>query len=162
MFHKLPNSDLKIGLVPLYNQDDLLNMFAMNSGRDLIEIYVDCPNEGDGEEGQKEVVGIEKSGVDQGSRTDVGADLEVVGGGDEEGDRDVGVEQIEREGVDAEAVGEMDDDNESDYELDPYYATSSSNASFSGVEESSDDEQETFSLDFLWLKDILITNLSLH
>ncbi|KAH7845998.1 hypothetical protein Vadar_008459 [Vaccinium darrowii] len=105
-------------------------------------MYVDCPNEED-ENDDEDHVGTGTSGLDV--LTDVGVDLEVgigLGGGNGDGDRDieVGDEVGGEQGVDVEVS--MDKDSKSDSEWDPYDNRSSSNASLSGVEESSDDEQE--------------------
>ncbi|KAG5529224.1 hypothetical protein RHGRI_029801 [Rhododendron griersonianum] len=119
-----------------------------------INIYVNCPNVVDSED--EELIG-----VDQGCITELRGDQQVgegQGGGDEDGGGDqhgevgVGVEGGDEdgevgvgeggEGVDANKSGEMDDDGSSDSEWLPNDDSSTSIASFSGVEESSDEEQE--------------------
>ncbi|KAG5552639.1 hypothetical protein RHGRI_010659 [Rhododendron griersonianum] len=78
--------------------------------------------------------GDEDGGGDQHGEVGVG-----VEGGDENGEVGVGEGG---EGVDANKSGEMDDDGSSDSEWLPNDDSSTSTASFSGVKESSDKEQE--------------------
>ncbi|KAG5542934.1 hypothetical protein RHGRI_015881 [Rhododendron griersonianum] len=142
------------GLVALTSHDEMLNMFATHSpGMKYfsIDMYVDCPNVVDSED--EEVIGRDTNTVDQGCVTELGSDLHVEEG---QGGVDLGVEEgheivdldIESvvQGVDANETDhrefQMDDDDSSDIEWLPYDDSSTSTGSFSGVEESSDEEEE--------------------
>ncbi|KAG5544649.1 hypothetical protein RHGRI_017174 [Rhododendron griersonianum] len=156
VYYTPPLPDINNGFVALRNHDDMVNMFAAHLLNGImyfsIDIYVDCPNVVDSED--EEVIG-----VDQGCITELRGDQQVGGGGghgggdqygevgvgEGQGDGEVGVGEGEGEGgegVDANKSGEMDDDGSSDSEWLPNDDSSTSTASFSGVEESSDEEQE--------------------
>ncbi|KAH7859412.1 hypothetical protein Vadar_000761 [Vaccinium darrowii] len=115
--------DMNTGLVQLTSHDDILQMFAEYSGNKFmaIHVYVHCPNAFDSDE--EDEVGIE---------TSVTLDQEL--GGDEDGDLVGDGDEVQ--------LKPMDEDSNSDCEWTPYSDESSSCASFSGVEESSDEEQE--------------------
>ncbi|XP_058218135.1 uncharacterized protein LOC131329084 [Rhododendron vialii] len=154
VFYRLPNTDMNNGLVALTSHDEMLNMFATHSpGMKYfsIDIYVDCPNVVDSED--EEVIGRDTNTVDEGCLIELGVDLQVEEG---QGGVDLGVKEghevvdLELEGVvqgvDANETGhreiQMDDDDSSDIEWLPYDDGSTSTGSFSGVEESSDEEEE--------------------
>ncbi|KAG5526236.1 hypothetical protein RHGRI_032499 [Rhododendron griersonianum] len=150
VFYRLPNTDMNNGLVALTSHDEMLNMFATHSpGMKYfsIDMYVDCDSE------DEEVIGRDTNTVDQGCITELGSDLQVEEG---QGGVDLGVEEgheivdldIEGvvQGVDANETDhrefQMDGDDSSDIEWLPYDDSSTSTGSFSGVEESSDEEEE--------------------
>ncbi|XP_058217631.1 uncharacterized protein LOC131328749 [Rhododendron vialii] len=157
VFYRLPMHDTNNGLVELTSHDDMLQMFAVHSGRKyiIIDVYVHCPNvvESDEDcEDQVEVICREtNTTVDPSSVTELGGDLDVGGHvvehlhGDgvehivQESCDEEEVQHIVREGVDAE---EMDEGSDSDCEWQPNDDSESSCGSFSGIEESSDEEQE--------------------
>ncbi|KAG5512945.1 hypothetical protein RHGRI_038642 [Rhododendron griersonianum] len=148
VYYTPPLPDINNGFVALRNHDDMVNMFAAHLLNGImyfsIDIYVDCPNVVDSED--EEVIGVgegqgggdQDGGGDQHGEVGVGVGVE---GGDEDGEVGVG-EGEGGEGVDANKSGEMDDDGSSDTEWLPNDDSSTSTASFSGVEESSDEEQE--------------------
>ncbi|KAG5560856.1 hypothetical protein RHGRI_004015 [Rhododendron griersonianum] len=155
VFYRLPNTNMNNGLVALTSHDEMLNMFATHSpGMKYfsIDMYVDCPNVVDSED--EEVIGRDTNTVDQGCLTELGFDLQVQEG---KGGVDLGVEgrheivdlEVEGvvQGVDPNETDHMefqmdDDDDSSDIEWLPYDDSSTSTGSFSGVEESSDEEEE--------------------
>ncbi|KAH7861366.1 hypothetical protein Vadar_025217 [Vaccinium darrowii] len=149
LFYTRPMWDMNTGLVPLTSHDDMLHMFAEYFGNKfmLIHVYVHSPYVDDSDEDE---IGTNRSAIDQGCLTELGPDVEVGEGegvGDEGGH--FGGDEAELGGQeDGDVVGDelqvepMDEDTESDCEWTPYSDESSSCASFSGVEESSDEEQE--------------------
>ncbi|KAI8536501.1 hypothetical protein RHMOL_Rhmol10G0261900 [Rhododendron molle] len=157
VFYRLPMHDTNNGLVELTSHDDMLQMFAEHPGRKymIIDVYVHCPNvvESDEDcEDQVEVICREtNTSVDPSSLIELGGDLDVGGHivehlyGDgvehivQESCDEENVEHIVQEGVDAD---EMDEGSDSDCEWQPNDDSESSCGSFSGIEESSDEEQE--------------------
>ncbi|KAG5529494.1 hypothetical protein RHGRI_030026 [Rhododendron griersonianum] len=157
VFYRLPMHDTKNGLVELTSHDDMLKMFAAHSGRKymIIDVYVHCPNVVESDEhceDEVEVICRETNSIaNPSSITELGGDLNVGGHivehlhGDgvehivQEGCDEEEVEHIVQEGVDAE---EMDEDSDSDCEWQPNDDSESSCGSFSGIEESSDEEVE--------------------
>ncbi|KAH7842162.1 hypothetical protein Vadar_002142 [Vaccinium darrowii] len=120
LFYRKPMCDMNTGLVQLTCHDDMLHMFAEHSGNKymVIDVHVHCPNV-----------------VDSDEEDEIDGDLvgdEVELGGDKDGD--VVGDEVE--------VQPMDEDTDSDCEWIAYSDESSYCASFSGVEESFDEEQE--------------------
>ncbi|KAH7842692.1 hypothetical protein Vadar_008109 [Vaccinium darrowii] len=132
LFYTRPMCDMNTGLVQLTCHDDMLHMFAEYSGNKfmLIHVYVHSLYVDDSDEDE---IGRDRSAIDQGCLTELGADLEV-GDGQGVGDEGGHLDEVQ--------VELLDEDTDSDCEWTPYSDESSSCASFSGVEESSDEEKE--------------------
>ncbi|XP_058217318.1 uncharacterized protein LOC131328387 [Rhododendron vialii] len=164
VYYKLPMHNMNDGLVNLTSYYDILEMFAVHSSGKkymVIDLYVDCPNVVESDEDREpkvEVIGRDRNtNADPSSITELGGGLEIgngQGGGELQGIEHVEEPVVDEEGEgvgnecvtadeDGERVGaQMDEDSESDCEWQPNDDSETSCDSFSGVEESSDEEEE--------------------
>ncbi|KAG5530411.1 hypothetical protein RHGRI_025382 [Rhododendron griersonianum] len=168
VYYKLQMPD--IGLVNLTSHYDMLEMFAVHSSGKkymVIDLYVDCPSVVESDEDREPEVEVicrdSNTAADPSSLTELGGGLEIgngQGGGELRGIEHVEEPVVDEEGKgvgnecvnaneDGERVGdEMDEDSESDCEWQPNDDSETSCDSFSGVEESSNDEEkENIALD---------------
>ncbi|KAG5544989.1 hypothetical protein RHGRI_017446 [Rhododendron griersonianum] len=164
VYYKLQMPDINDGLVNLTSHYDMLEMFAVHSSGKkymVIDLYVDCPSVVESDEDREpevEVIGRDSNtAADPSSLTELGGGLEIGNG--QGGGELRGIEHVEEPVVDEEGKGvgnecvnededgervcdEMDEDSESDCEWQPNDDSETSCDSFSGVEESSDEEEE--------------------